>query len=204
MGILSSFKNQIGRDTGKVFSNLVWGDKHASVFRMARSRYNANKESEEEQEQFQREVLEQKIDKAQESVERNVKKIIALKIPQKKEEIIELLQDLTIMLIANPWQSITKDENKITNRYPDTILIKYEHALMTLRNKFPKEMEIIYFQDQFVKLKKARSSKKYSEIVLFVIIFIVVFGIMGVMAYNENLEKVGKPGLFDKFKTFFN
>ena len=31
--ISNSFKGQIGRDAGKVFSNLLWGDKHATPHR---------------------------------------------------------------------------------------------------------------------------------------------------------------------------
>ena len=38
MGIWNSFKGQVGRDTGKVVSNLIWKDKHASVYRRAEDR----------------------------------------------------------------------------------------------------------------------------------------------------------------------
>ena len=48
-----------------------------------------------------------------------------MKIPQKKELIIEMLQELTVMLIANPWGSVYKEEFKITNRYSDAILASY-------------------------------------------------------------------------------
>ena len=31
--VFNSFKGQIGRDAGKVFSNIVWGDKHSAPYR---------------------------------------------------------------------------------------------------------------------------------------------------------------------------
>lgn len=38
MGFFQSAKNQVGRDLGKVISNAVFGDKHASVYRRAQSK----------------------------------------------------------------------------------------------------------------------------------------------------------------------
>lgn len=136
MGFFSSFKGQIGRDTGKVVSNLVWGDKHASVYRRAQSRYSTKKQEEKEEAEFERLVQEQKIEKAQEIVDKGIAKVISMKIPQKKELIIEMLQELTVMLIANPWGSVYKEEFKITNKYSDAILAKYEQALFTLKAKY--------------------------------------------------------------------
>ncbi len=201
MGFFNSFKSQIGRDTGKVVSNLVWGDKHASVYRRAQSRYAEKKQKEEEEEIFERLIEEQKIEKAQAVVDKGVAKVISMKIPQKKELIIEMLQELTVMLIANPWGSVYKEEFKITNRYSDAILTKYEQALFTLKAKFPKEYENVYFEKQFVDLKKSRRKKKYTEIVMMSLLGVVLFSILGVMAYNENAEKEGRPTLFEKIES---
>ena len=41
MGFFQSAKNQVGRDLGKVVSNFVFGDKHASVYRRAQSKSQA-------------------------------------------------------------------------------------------------------------------------------------------------------------------
>ena len=117
MGFFSSFKGQIGRDTGKVVSNLVWGDKHASVYRRAQSRYSTKKQEEKEEAEFERLVQEQKIEKAQEVVDKGIAKVISMKIPQKKELIIEMLQELTVMLIANPWGSVYKSIAKHPNYF---------------------------------------------------------------------------------------
>jgi hypothetical protein len=203
MGIFSSFKNQIGRDTGKVVSNLVWGDKHASVYRRARSNYESKKVVEHNEEEYERVIQEQKIGNAKSSVDEGVLQINIIKIPQKKDAIIEMLQELTIMLVANPWKSIQKEENKITNRYSDALLMKYEQALFTLKSKFPKEIEIRYFERQFVSLRKTRNRKKYSELVLLIVAGVALFSFIGIMAYFENAEKVAKPDFFEKIKSIF-
>lgn len=197
MGFFNSLKSQIGRDTGKVISNVVWGDRHASVYRRAQSRYSGTKI--EEQEELERLIEEKKIDKAQAIVDNGVAKIISMKIPQKKEPIIEMLQELTVMLIANPWGSVFNDEFKITNKYSDAILTKFEQALFTLKSKFPNEYESVYFEKQFADLRKLRLKKKYTQIVLLSLLGVILFGIMGIMAYNEKAEKEGKPTLFEMF-----
>jgi len=53
MGVFNSFKGQIGRDAGRVFSNFIWKDKHASVYRRAENR--KSEELKLRQEQFKAE-----------------------------------------------------------------------------------------------------------------------------------------------------
>ncbi|MTK53880.1 hypothetical protein [Paludibacter sp.] len=201
MGFINSFKSQIGRDTGKVVSNYVWGDKHASVYRRAQSRYSSKKFNEREEAAFEKLVQEQKIEKAQAVVDSGIEKVIAMKVPQDKEHIIEMLEELTTMLIANPWGSIVKDELRITNKYSDAILVKYEQALFALKTKFPNEVENAYFEKQFLDFQKTRKKKKYTEVALISIFCIVLFSIVGIMAHNEQSEHESKGKIFEKIES---
>lgn len=198
MGFFNSFKGQIGRDTGKVISNFLWGDKHASVYRRAQSRNSARIQEDKHAEEFERLIENQKIEKVQRFVDKGVTKVISMKIPQKKELIIEMLQELTVMLIANTWGPVYKDEFKITNKYSDAILAKFEQALFALKVKYPNEFENIYYEKQFDDFYKIRRKKKYTEIVLIAIVGVLFFCFLGLMSYNENAEKKGKPSLFEK------
>jgi hypothetical protein len=201
MGFINSFKSQVGRDTGKVVSNLVWGDKHASVYRRAQSRYSEKKLEGKDEATFERLIQEQKIEKAQAIVDKGIEEIILMKVPQEKEPLIEMLEKLTTMLIANPWGSIFKDELKITNKYSDTILTKYEQTLFSLKTKFPDKIESVYFEKQFVDFQKTRRKKKYTEVTLISILCIVLFSIMGVMAYNEQSGHESKGKIFEKIES---
>lgn len=207
MSFFNAFKNQIGRDTGKVVSNLVWGDKHASVYRRAQSRYETQKlearleEKQAENRAFERLIQEQKIDKALECVDKGVARIISMKVPHNKELLIEMLQELTMMLIANPWKSVFNEENNITNRYSDAILQKYEQVLFTLKSKFLNDVEVSYFEKQYIDLKKGKRKGKFTEIIIAITLAVILSAIIAVMAYQENAQKEKKPSIIEKFES---
>ncbi len=199
MGYFNSFRSQIGRDTGKVVSNFVWGDKHASVYRRAKSRDSESKQK--EMMTFKIEAYENKIAKVLEVVDLGINKVVSMKVPQKKELLTDMLQELSVLIIANPWGSVLDEESKITNKYSDAIYAKFEHALLTLKSKYPKDFEYVYFEKQFFNLKKSRSKKKYSGVILYTILGVVAFCIFGIIGYDEYAAKEGKSTFVEKIES---
>ena len=100
MGIWNSFKGQVGRDTGKVVSNLIWKDKHASEYRRAEDRKQEalklkkkQLEAELEQKQLDREYEAEKderiyIEKLKNRIENKVREIDDIEIPEYINQLI--------------------------------------------------------------------------------------------------------------------
>lgn len=195
MGIWNSFKGQIGRDTGKVVSNLVWKDKHASVYRRAESRKQEaldlkkkQFEAEQKQKELDREYEQDKgerayIQRITSKIEDKIKEIDDIEIPEDKKELILLMNRLIFLFKSNKFKD--DEESEITNAYPEAILVKYEHVLMTFESLFPDEDKIAYYTKQLRALKKQKVKGKYLPTVLGIIAFILVLAFFGIMAYLQ-------------------
>ncbi|WP_291123097.1 hypothetical protein, partial [Flavobacterium sp. UBA6046] len=169
MGFFNSLKGQVGRDTGRRISNSIFGNKHAIKYQrvdadnsdnvkrnlkiqrdneleiLEQERENKRLKLEDKRKYKKLEYEDQKNRKDDLEHEKNITQIISTKVPQKKEDLIDVLNELSMMISANPWKSALEDDNKISNSYSDAALKKYEQCLYVLKNRFPKEFEIIYF-----------------------------------------------------------
>lgn len=199
MGFFNSLKGQVGRDSGRVVSSFVFGSKHATKYQRIDNDNSKNIKSNlkyqrdyeldilaQEKENNRLEFEKEKINNANLFVENNVAKILSIKVPQKKDEIIENIQNLAILIAANPWKNVELDENKITNNYTDVVLKKYEQHLFILKNKFRNDSETIYFENQFNQYKKESFKGKYKAIVFYVICFIAIISFMLIMSHYED------------------
>lgn len=200
MSFFSSLKGQVGRDTGRAISNTIFGNRHATKYQKVDSQNTrANLKA---QRDYELEILEQERQNADNDfkqlqliknnlrLEKEIANIISVKIPQKKEDLMEALNELSIMISANPWKDILQPDNKSSNYYTDVVLKKYEQCLFSLKTKFPKESEIIYYESQFNKLKKERIKGKFlspSFIFLVVMIVSIIWGISS--GYFERMDK---------------
>lgn len=229
MGFFSSFKGQLGRDTGRLVSNKLFGNRHAIRHQSVTSQnikatQNAQKAQREHelkmlktQKHYELEMLEQEQENRNDEfeqqqlrennlkLEREIANIISVKIPQKKEDLIEALNELSTMISANPWKDILETENRMSNNYSDVALKKYEQCLLSLKTKFPKEAEVIYYESQFKKFKRESIKGKFSMIFLIsiVIIVLVILGINGV--FDDKAEIEHRQGeLINSIKSFFN
>lgn len=188
MGFFNSLKGQVGRDSGRVISNTIFGNKHATKYQRVdaqNTRANLKAQREHELEILEQEQLNSDNEYRQlqlrennQKLQKEIANIISVKVPQKKESLIDALNELTMMIAANPWKSIIQPENKYSNNYSDVVLKKYEQCLFSFKTKFPKEGEIIYYENEFSRLKKERikgkflANSKYVFIVLFFVLFI--------------------------------
>lgn len=198
MGILSSFKGQIGRDTGKVVSNLVWKDKHASVYRRAESRKQEaldlkkkQLEAELEQKELDRESEQEKheqerLDRISEKIGNRIRQVNECDIPEERKALVDTLNQLIVLFKANPFKDeLNNKEHKISNTYSDVILIKYEQALMTFESFYAEDIRLEYYSKLLKSFKKERIIKKNIGTILLIIGIVSLFSFFGTMAYLQ-------------------
>lgn len=179
------FKRQIGRDAGKVVSNFLFGDKHATPFRRANS-------LEKKQSRNQRKAIELKEKQNLHSIDGAVigaiDQVISLEIPQKENEIANILNGFDVQLKASKWEEVNgenEEEIKIRNKYPDAVLEKYAQCVQELEFINASENRIEFYKKKLKKHKRSRFFKKNKTIVIAV--SAITFGIllMGIIAILE-------------------
>lgn len=201
MGFFNSLKGQVGRDTGRVISNTIFGNKHATKYqRVDAQNTKANLKT---QRDYELEILEQEQQNSDNEfkqlqlrennlkLEKEIANIISVKVPQKKEDLMEALDELYMMISANPWKDIIDTENTLSNKYSDVVLKKYEQCLFSLKNKFPKEREIIYYENQIKKLKNEEIKRKILSPTFIFLILMVAFIVWGISSgyFNRSDEE---------------
>lgn len=215
--IANSFKSQIGRDAGKVFSNWIWGDKHSTPYRRVsgsdngksrQKRYKVETEILESNHQFEIEQKkQQQVLELQKEVCSRINTLAQMPIPKKKEQLIETLQQVSILMYGNPWASISGDNEELNaakNQYADALYGKYGQCLYALQLYYPKCAEIFVYQGQLQNYQKQRRHGKYSSTVLYISLFVVLTTIIGIMAYFEEKEKKQQSEIVNSVEDFFH
>ncbi len=200
MGKVSdSFKRQVGRDAGKVVSNFLFGDKHATPIRhvRAKEKFEAEiahqKEMQSQANEHQRKLYEMELKRKRQeyllglkkTVEQDVLEINSIEIGTTKDDIINTLRELSSRIKINKWQNIiigkNVDEKAITNHIPSAYLDKYEEALHTLKSKYPESKDFELYEKKFkhFRLKKILLKFKWFFVILLLITSILVIGFIG-------------------------
>ncbi len=177
-----SFKRQIGRDAGKVVSNFLFGDKHATPFRRANSL--DKKES-----QNQRKAVELKEKQNLHSIDSAVigaiDQVISLQIPQNENEIVNILNGFDVQLKASKWQETNGDDEeeiKIRNKYPDAVLEKYKQCVKESEFINANENRIEFYKKKLKKHKRSRFFAKNKTLVIALSAISIGFLLIGIMA----------------------
>ena len=211
MGFFSSLKGQLGRDTGRLISNKVYGNRHATKYQRVDNSKTIAKNLKLEK-KYELELLEQEknseinfLKKKEEIkdfqdkkvfVDQNLKEIIGMKVPDSKDRIIENLHSLSIEITSNKWKDSEDEINKISNVYTDALFKKYEQHLVTLKSKFPSAVEIQYFEKQSKAFQKQAFFQKYKLIFIGIILAIIA----GVGMFLEDEQPKETP-IKDFFKS---
>lgn len=175
MGVTSNaFKRQLGRDAGKVVTNVLFGDKHATPIRHVRAQ--AAKEKHVAELEHQRQLQSQQaaherklqrqarksqnqedIYRLKQMVEADVLEINNVQFEEGKEEIMSFLRELTSRIEINKWESIIIGKNvkshSITNHIPSAYLRKFKEALFVLESKHSETKEFELMNKEFKRLK---------------------------------------------------
>ena len=211
MGFFSSLKGQLGRDTGRVISNKVYGNRHATKYQRVDNSKTIAKNLKLEQ-KYELGLLEkeknneidflkqkEEIKNFQDKkafVDQNLKKIIGMKVPNSKDGIIDNLHSLSVEITSNKWKDSEDEINKISNVYTDALFKKYEQHLVTLKSKFPSAVEIQYFEKQSKAFQKQAFFQKYKLIFIGIILAIIA----GIGMFLEDEQPKETP-IKDFFKS---
>ena len=208
MGFFDSLKGQLGRDSGRVVSSFIFGNKHATKYqRVDNNNSKIIKSNLKTQRDYELEILEQEqeneIEEKKAFVNQNLKKIISMKIPNSKELLIEQLHSLSVEITSNKWKDTEEDVNKISNIYTDAVFKKYEQYLFTLKTKFPNAVEIQYFEKQRRAYQKQAFFQKHK--LAFIVILFVLFIVWGITSgYFERSDKETRQRNKELIDKIFN
>lgn len=181
MGIIeNSFKRELGKNTGKVVSNLLFGDKHSTPYRRVDSAKVAATEAKIER---QRKEQVYAVDAA---VLKNIDAVTGYRISSNKEELLQQLSELSIQLKVNKWrETLNNEENQIRNKFCDALFEKYKQALRTLRMIDPNEPQLEYFEKIRKKANRSKFIRTYPTYLGIAAFFI----ICGIGAFLSSLDE---------------
>src|SRR5690554_6197167 len=137
---IDSFKREVGKNTGKYLSNVLFGDGHSTPYRRVGDKVKL-KNSEAKIERSNNEQL-FAIDSA---VLKNVDKIATIRFSNDPNEIIQQLMELEIHLNSNKWQNVSIGDNKeaiIRNKFCDALFEKYKQGVRILKKMDPSNVEL--------------------------------------------------------------
>ena len=204
----NSLKRELGKNTGKFISNVVFGDMHSTPYRRVDARRKAAREArlaevearrrvEEVKKEAKLEEARMRLEEAHERAElerknqlyaidgaviKNIDILNSKPIPSNKAELLQMLSELSVQLKANKWQT-NSDEAEIRNKYTDALLEKYTHCVRELEIMDNNEPHLKYYKDVASKAKRNRFIKKYQFwlILLLIMIMLAVCGIIAIL-----------------------
>lgn len=166
----NAFKRELGKNTGKFVSNVVFGDGHSTPYRRVDydRETNANPwqfldeatmkiaEIRDERKRSKRERKEQ-LSAVDSAVVENIDLLNSRAIPTDKQELLQLLSALAVKLKATPWLDETRDdEAKIRNKYTTALLEKFRLSIYELETTAPDDPHL-----QMYKELLSQSNKKF-------------------------------------------
>lgn len=194
----NSLKRELGKNTGKFISNVVFGDMHSTPYRRVDARRKAVSEAriaeaearrrvEEVKKEAKLEEARMRLEEAHERAElerknqlyaidsaviKNIDTLNSQPIPSNKEGLLQMLSELSVLLKANKWQT-DSDEAEIRNKYTDALLEKYTHCVRELEFMDANEPHLKYYKGVASKAKRSRFIKKYQFwLLLLLVVFI--------------------------------
>lgn len=180
-----NIKGQLGRDTGKAISGLVYGDKHATVYRRVNDSTSKKKKQEspeEREERLETTRIKEELFVLQQNTHEKADEIIAENIPLEEKQLSIFMMGLLTKLRTYIWKSNLSEENKITNQLSDTIFHKFNESLFYFLNNYPDNRQIEHFIKQSKSLKTERFIRKNIGVLGVTLFFILV----GIIAFFAN------------------
>lgn len=150
----NAFQREIGKNTGKFVSNLVFGDKHSTPYR----RVDAERKARVQEAAIQRQE-EQDMNILDGAVLENTDIVLQTPIPQNENELLQLMSVWGAQLANSKWDFDSK-EGKIRAQYPDALLEKFKQCMLTMRTIAPANPMVGYYEKILNKAEKRRKNAK--------------------------------------------
>lgn len=167
-----SFKREVGKNTGKFVSNLVFGDKHSTPYRRVDGGGSSSVRAEAAQARaeaarIQAAALEEKtraeIEKQEKddlnildgAVLKNVDIVLQTPIPQDEAGLVNLMSIWSAQLSGSKWDYMSA-EGKIRNQFPDALMEKYKQCTLVLKSIAPTHAMIQYYDNVLTEASNRR------------------------------------------------
>ena len=167
-----SFKREVGKNTGKFVSNLVFGDKHSTPYRHVDGGGSSSVRAEAAQARaeaarIQAAALEEKtraeIEKQEKddlnildgAVLKNVDIVLQTPIPQDEAGLVNLMSIWSAQLSGSKWDYMSA-EGKIRNQFPDALMEKYKQCTLVLKSIAPTHAMIQYYDNVLTEASNRR------------------------------------------------
>ncbi len=167
-----SFKREVGKNTGKFVSNLVFGDKHSTPYRRVDGGGSSSVRAEAAQSRaeaarIQAAALEEKtraeIEKQEKddlnildgAVLKNVDIVLQTPIPQDEAGLVNLMSIWSAQLSGSKWDYMSA-EGKIRNQFPDALMEKYKQCTLVLKSIAPTHAMIQYYDNVLTEASNRR------------------------------------------------
>ena len=95
----------------------------------------------------------------EQEVSKKIEQISNIRIPSDKEELLQLLSELSIQLKTNKWYRNRAEYGKIRNTVSDALFEKYQQCIYKLETLAP-EPQILYYKDILKKQSRRRFFQK--------------------------------------------
>lgn len=194
MGTLgNAFKRELGKNTGKFVSNVIFGDGHSTPYRRVdkarETNANANLQMAEARKtnanarlqmaEARMEIAEAQAQEARERSKRerknqiyavdsavleNIDLLNSQAIPTDKQELLQFLSVLAVQLKATPWLDESRDdEAKIRNKYTNALLEKFRLSVYELETTAPDDPHLQMYKELLSQSNKKRFLAKHKR-----------------------------------------
>lgn len=167
-----SFKREVGKNTGKFVSNLVFGDKHSTPYRRVDGGGSSSVRAEAAQARaeaarIQAAAIEERtraeIEKQEKddlnlldgAVLKNVDIVLQTPIPQDEAGLVNLMSIWSAQLSGSKWDYMSA-EGKIRNQFPDALMEKYKQCTLVLKSIAPTHAMIQYYDNVLTEASNRR------------------------------------------------
>lgn len=195
-----SFKRQVGRDTGKFVSNVIFGDKHATPVRVSvrqeklklekerfenereleRQRLRDRQQAEKKQLEIQQEHLQkERIYQIRMEMMEKIEALAGFELPSAVEELTKVLKGWDIQLHAYSFSS-DEEGKKFITQYMNALKCKYQQGIQKLAALGLTEKELEPYRKTVGNYQRRRLWSKISVPVYIVCALFVIFFILAI------------------------
>lgn len=182
----NSFKGQLGRDTGRLVSNFIYGDKHSAPYRRVEQASRRRKKAEATEadtepvdtpnsetlwnsigkalnggEDEEEKKLREKAEIVKDDMNSRMDGLNQIRTPQEERELVSFLLELSSLLQGNKWASDGGEETEARNKYADLLFHRFGQGLYVMEAMFPNNHTLPMFRKSYKSFRRQRFRKKY-------------------------------------------
>lgn len=175
-------KGQLGRDTGRLISNFLFGDKHSAPFRRVGNGSGSGKSSvklsDKEIESIEYlisvEKEQKELSQLAQSTSDKIENVLQRLVPDTEGGLVKHMTEISALLYGHGWKNEFSEKEEIINKYSEVLLNRLKTGLFMLETTYPSCDKIPFFQS-FIKKQKRKSFFKRN---IGVIIALTFFALM--------------------------